>query len=230
MPRETSIGGSRRSFQQTRWTVILLARDRKEMGGLIERYWKPCYFYIRRKGHDVEDAKDLTQGFFTDFLVRDGLARVSKSKGKFRSFLLACLEHFLSNEYDRRKARKRAGKPLSLDFQGAESLFGSAKQENPAKLYLRQWASGVMERATQVLKKEMGPRFDALREYILAGQPGSVREIAEELGLSESNVKVIIHRARRRYRDLLREEVARTVESRSQIDDELKELFAALSR
>ena len=230
MARETTMGGSRRSFNETAWTVVLLARDKKEMGALINGYWKPCYFYIRRKGHDVEDAKDLTQGFFTDFLVRDGLARVTRSKGRFRSFLLACLEHFLSNEYDRRKAKKRAGKPLSLDFEGAENLFSNSRQDSPTKLYLRQWAHGIMERVTLLLKKEMGKRFDALREYILAGQPGSVRDIAKELGLSESNVKVIIHRARKRYRQLLREDVARTGESRGQIDEELKELFAALSR
>ncbi len=228
MPRETSIGGSRRSFGETRWTVVLLARDRKELGGLIDRYWKPCYFYIRRKGHDVEDAKDLTQGFFTDFLVRDGLGRVSRSKGRFRSFLLACLDHFLSNEYDRRKAQKRGPKPLSLDFEGAEDLFSHAGKDSAARLYLRQWAVAILDRATRALKEELGPRFDALREYILAGQPGSVREVAERLGLTESNVKVIIHRSRRRYRELLRAEVARTVETRGEVDDELKELFAAV--
>lgn len=228
MARETSMGGSRRSFEDTAWTVILRARDRREMTDLIRRYWKPCYFYLRRKGHDVEDAKDLTQGFFADFVSRDGLAAVTRSKGRFRSFLLACLDHFMSNEYDRRRAKKR-GRPLSLDFTGAEKLYVKAKGETPAKAFLRQWAVGIMDRVTSALKEEMGPRFDALREYILAGQPGSVRDVAERLGLGESNVKVIVHRARRRYRDLLRAEVTRTVEKKSEVEDELRELFAALS-
>jgi RNA polymerase sigma factor (sigma-70 family) len=230
MVRETSIGGVGRGFGQTAWTVILKARDKKELGALVELYWKPCYFYIRRKGHDVEDAKDLTQGFFSDFIERDALARVTKSKGKFRSFLLACLEHYLSNEYDKRKALKRGGgKLLSLDFDGAEEMLTKAGDATPEHTYRREWAVGLIERALRALKTEMGPRFDALREYITAGQPGTLKEVAEHLGLSESNVKVIIHRSRKRYKDLLKEEVARTVERKDEIDDELKELFAALS-
>ena len=231
MPRrETSLGGSRGTFENTRWTVILQARDRRELGAFLERYWKPCYFYIRRKGHDVEDAKDLTQSFFLDFMERDGLARVTKSKGRFRSYLLACLDHYLSNEYDRRKALKRgAGRVLSLDFDGAEELFGRSNELTPEQAYRRQWAIELIERAMQVLKGELGPRFDALREYIVAGQPGSIREVADRLDLSESNVKVIIHRARRRYREILKDEVGRTVERKGEVDDELGELFAALS-
>jgi len=231
MVRETSIGGAGGGFGQTAWTVVLKARDRKELGALVERYWKPCYFYVRRKGHDVEDSKDLTQGFFSDFIERDALARVTRTKGKFRSFLLACLEHYLSNEYDRRKALKRGGgKLLSLDFDGAEEMLTKAGDTaTPEHTYRREWAVGLIERALAALKSEMGPRFDALREYITAGQPGTLKEVADRLGLSESNVKVIIHRSRRRYKDLLKEEVARTVERKDEIDDELKELFAALS-
>lgn len=229
MGRETSIGGSRRNFKETAWTLVLKARDHKELGALIERYWKPCYFYIRRRNHDVEDAKDLTQGFFADLLERDALAAVTKSKGRFRSFLLACLDHYLSNEYDRRKAKKRGSKPLSLDFEGAETEFAHSDCETPEKTYRRQWAVGVINRALEALKGEMGPRFEMLREYITGGGGGRLREVAERLGLTESNVKVIIHRARRRYRDLLRAEVARTVDDRRDVDDELKDLFAALA-
>jgi RNA polymerase sigma factor (sigma-70 family) len=229
MGRETTMGGDGRGFGQTAWTIILKARDRKELGALVELYWKPCYFYVRRKGHDVEDAKDLTQGFFSDFIERDALARVTKSKGKFRSFLLACLEHYLSNEYDRRKALKRGGKLLSLDFDGAEEMLRKSDVVTPEDSYRRQWAVGLVERALAALKAEMGPRFDALREYITAGQPGTLKEVAQKLDLTEANVKVIIHRSRRRYRDLLKEVVARTVERKDEVDDELKELFAALS-
>ena len=229
MPRETTMGGSKRGFDDTRWTVILQARDRKELGAFLEIYWKPCYFYIRRKGMAVEDAKDLTQAFFLDFLQRDALARVTRTKGRFRSYLLACLDHYLCNEHDRRKALKRGnGRVFSLDFDGAEALFQKAGDVPPEQAYLRQWAVEMLDRAARALKDEMGERFDALREYILAGQPGSIREVAERLGLSESNVKVIIHRARRRYRELLRQEVARTVERKADVDEELKELFGAI--
>jgi RNA polymerase sigma-70 factor (ECF subfamily) len=229
MGRETTMGGKGGAFGQTAWTVILQARDRKELGALVERYWKPCYYYIRRKGHDVEDAKDLTQGFFGDFIERDALARVTRTKGKFRSFLLACLEHYLSNEYDRRKALKRGVKPLSLDFEGAEEMLTRAGEVSPEQIYRREWAVGLINQALSALKEEMGPRFDALKEYITAGQPGTLREVAEKLKLSEANVKVIIHRSRRRYRDLLKEEVARTVERKGEVDEELQELFAALA-
>ena len=229
MARETSIGGSRGTFDNTRWTLILRARDEKQLEGFLQNYWKPCYFYIRRKGQEVEDAKDLTQSFFMDFLQRDGLARVTRSKGRFRSYLLACLDHFLSNEYDRRKAQKRgAGRVFPLDFQNAEELFARSGDDSPERAYRRQWAIDHIERALQALKAEMGGRFDTLREYIMAGQPGTLKAVAERLGLSESNVKVIIHRARKRYRDLLKEEVARTVEKPGEVEEELLELFSAL--
>ncbi len=223
------MGGSRRIIEPTVWTVILKARDEKEMGALIARYWKPCYFFVRRRGHDVEDAKDLTQAFFADILERDALAAVTRSKGRFRNFLLACLDHFLANEYDRRRAKKRSGNVVSLDFPGAERQLAETKQETPERAYRRQWAVGVIERALASLKKEMGARFEALRAFIIAANPGTIREVAEKMGLSESNVKVIIHRARRRYREILRQEVARTVEDASEIDEELNEVFAALS-
>jgi RNA polymerase sigma factor (sigma-70 family) len=230
MGRETSIGGSRGAFGNTRWTVILRARDEKKLEEFLQNYWKPCYFYIRRKGQDVEDAKDLTQGFFMDFLQRDALARVTRTKGRFRSYLLACLDHFLANEYDKRNAQKRgAGRVFALDFETVENIFAKSDVDSPEKAFRRQWAIDHIERALKALKEEMGPRFDALREYITAGQPGTLKEVAEKLGLSEANVKVIIHRARKRYRELLKEEVARTVERPGEVEEELLELFSALA-
>jgi RNA polymerase sigma factor (sigma-70 family) len=230
MSRETTLGGGRRDFEQTSWTLVLKARDLKDLGALFERYWKPCYFFIRRKGHDVEDAKDLTQGFFGDLFQRDGLARVTRSKGRFRTYLLACLDHFLSNEYDRRKALKRGGgrKIVSLDVDGAEDLLSREDEADPERAFRREWARGILDRASRELRGELGARFDALKEYITAGQPTAVAEIADKLGLSESNVKVIVHRARKRYRELLQAEVARTVDSRGDVESELSELFKAL--
>ncbi|HEX7900175.1 MAG TPA: sigma-70 family RNA polymerase sigma factor [Planctomycetota bacterium] len=230
MGRETTMGGTRGAFGNTRWTVILRARDEKQLGEFLQNYWKPIYFYIRRKGQDVEDAKDLTQSFFLDFMERDALARVTRSKGRFRSYLLACLDHYLSNEYDRRKAQKRgAGRVFPIDFETAENIFARTDVDSPEKAFRRQWAIDHIERAMKALKAEMGERFDALREYITAGQPGTLKEVAEKLGLSESNVKVIIHRARKRYRELLKEEVARTVERPGEVEEELLELFSALA-
>ena len=229
MPQETSIGGDRRAFEPTAWTLVLKARDEKELGALVECYWKPCYFYIRRKGHHIEGAKDLTQGFFLYILERDALAHVTKSKGRFRSFLLACLDHYLADERDRRQAKKRAGKTMPLDFAVAETELAFAKAEDPERSYRRKWAIGVMERALGALEREMGERFWALREYITAGQPSGLRELAEKLGLTESNVKVILHRARRRYAELVRAEIAGTVEEEGEVEAELKDLFEALS-
>ena len=224
------MGGTRGAFGNTRWTLILRARDEKQLGEFLQNYWKPIYFYIRRKGQDVEDAKDLTQSFFLDFMERDALARVTRSKGRFRSYLLACLDHYLSNEYDRRKAQKRgAGRVFPIDVETAENIFARSDVDSPEKAFRRQWAIDHIERAMKALKAEMGERFDALREYITAGQPGTLKEVAEKLGLSESNVKVIIHRARKRYRELLKEEVARTVERPGEVEEELLELFSALA-
>jgi RNA polymerase sigma factor (sigma-70 family) len=230
MGRDTTMGGTRGAFANTRWTLILRARDEKQLGEFLQNYWKPIYFYIRRKGQDVEDAKDLTQSFFLDFMERDALGRVTRSKGRFRSYLLACLDHFLSNEYDRRKAQKRgAGRVFAIDFETAENIFARTDVDSPEKAYRRQWAIDHIERALLALKAEMGERFDALREYITAGQPGTLKTVAEKLGLSESNVKVIIHRSRKRYRELLKEEVARTVERPGDVEEELLELFSALA-
>lgn len=225
---ETSLGGSRRAFEPTSWTLVFRARNRKESGALVERYWKPCYFFVRRRGHGVEDAKDLTQGFFADLLERDALAGVTPVKGRFRSFLLACLDHYLSNEYDRRRAKKRAGKTVPLDFATAEQLYAQSREETPERAYQRQWAAGVIDRAMASLKKEMGARFDVLRGYIAGGE-GRLRDLAARLGVSESNVRVVLHRARRRYRDLLKEEVAGTVEHPRDVADELAALFEAVS-
>jgi RNA polymerase sigma factor (sigma-70 family) len=225
---ETSIGGTRRAFEPTKWTVVLKARDRKETGALVERYWKPCYFYIRRKGHGVEDAKDLTQGFFLDFIERDALAGVTRAKGRFRSFLLACLDHYLSNEYDRRRAKKRSAKLVPLDFDVAETQFRQCPHDSPERAFHRQWAHSVMDKGIARLHEEMGSRFDLLREYLITGE-ARLKDVAKKLDLSESNAKVILHRARKRYRELLRDEIARTVERPGEVDDEMKELFALLS-
>ncbi len=226
--KETSLGGSRRTFEPTAWTVVLRARDRKEAGALIKRYWKPCYFFLRRRGIGVEDAKDLTQGFFAEFLERNALARVAPAKGKFRSFLLACLEHFLSNEYHRRRAKKRSAKLVPLDLAGAEEIYAQSREADPEAEFRRQWAFAVVDRAAEALRASMGERFELVRGFLLGGGEARLRDLAIEHGVSESNAKVILHRARKRFRDLLRQEVAETLEDPREAEDELRELLRAL--
>lgn len=229
MSRETALGGDRRSFEPTVWTVVLKARDRKEAGALIERYWKPCYFYIRRRGYAVEDAKDLTQSFFSALLEQDALARVTKSKGPFRNFLLACLNHFLSDERGRQKAQKRGGGVPRVDFESAEKQLGLADPDTPETLFRRQWALETVGRALDRLRHEMGDRFRAFGDYITGGRPEDLKSLAARIGLSESNVKVILHRARRRLREIIETEVARTVEDPADVEGELAELMKAVS-
>ena len=229
MTSETSLGGDRQQFEPTAWTVILKARDESELGELIHRYWKPCYFFVRRKGYSVEDAKDLTQGFYVDIMERNALAAVTPSKGRFRTFLLACLEHFLSHHRDRINTLKRGGAVAVMNFEAAESFLGAANTETPERAYLRQWGLEILDRALTALEGEMGDRFQALREYILAGRPGRLREVAERLQMTEGNVKVTIHRARQRYLELIRLDVGRTLDSPEEVEDELRELLGAVS-
>lgn len=214
--KETRIGGDRAAFQPTLWTQVLKARTRSSPEGraaldrLLTDYWKPTYFFIRRRGHNVEDAKDLTQEFFARFLEREAMKGVDPSKGKFRTFLLAVLEHFLSDEYDRRKARKRTPK---FDFAKAETQF------RPDHTFDRDWALAVLERAFVRLREE-DPRgaeiVKSMRDYA---------NLAEKLDTTEGNVKVIAHRAKKRLRQLLLDEIRPTL---AEGDDEKAELAGVL--
>lgn len=221
---ETEIGGQRRAFQRTAWTQILRARDgstttvKDVLDHLIELYWKPVYFHIRRKGHDVEDAKDLTQQYFALFMERGALLTVDPSKGKFRTFLLASLEHFLCDEYDRRKAKKRQP---NLDFANAEPQF---YEDNT---FERDWAMVVLDRAF-IRLKEQAPREAQVVEAQRAGKT-RYRELAMELGTTEANVKVLVHRGRSKLRAILVEELKETVSRPGEEEEELAALFRAFS-
>ena len=188
------------------------------MGHLIEIYWKPVYFHIRRKGHDVEDAKDLTQQFFASFMERDALSAVDPAKGKFRTFILASLGHFLCDEYDRRKARKRQP---TFDYAAAETQF---YDDNT---FERDWAMAVLERAFLRLK-ELAPRQARIVEAQRAGRT-RYRDLALELGTAEANVKVLAHRGRIKLREILLDELRMTVSRPGQEREELKALFRAFS-
>lgn len=230
MPDETSIGGPRAVFQDTLWSSVLRARsDPGALSRLIERTWKPLYFYARRGGRDVEAAKDLTQAFFAHLIEGGLLDRVERGRGRFRGFLLAAFDHFLANQHRIATAGKRGGgaTPLSLDFAGAESQYAPSLAATPEELYTRAWAMGVLQEAFDGLRAELGERFDAVKAHLSAEGPRpSYRQTAEALGIAETDVTNLLHKARRRLGELIVERVRDTVEGDP--GQEVAELLRAL--
>lgn len=230
---ETRLGGGSAAFQPTLWTLVLRAKDptssdrRAALDELLRRYWKPVYFFIRRKEPNVETATDLTQAFFCEFLERDFLASVDRGRGKFRTFLLTTLAHFLANERERERAQKRGGgKPvLSLDFVEAETEVGSLPSASPESLFERQWALLVLDRAIRGLRTE--PRFDVLSAHLSGGPAPSYADTAARLGTSVPAVKDTLHRLRLRLREKVRDEIRAYVDGESQVEEEILALFRA---
>ena len=208
------------------------------MTQLCRIYWYPLYVYVRRKGYDLHDAQDLTQEFFARLLTRNYLSVADRNKGKFRSFLLGSLEHFLAREWTKAHARKRGGRQIgfSLDAVDAENryLLEPSTDLTPEKIYDRRWATTLIERAmtrlgAECLASHKGNLFAKI-EGVLSGQKGeaSYSEIAAALTMSEGAVKVAVHRLRHRYGELVREEIAQTVAAPEEIDDELRYLVTLL--
>jgi DNA-directed RNA polymerase specialized sigma24 family protein len=232
-------------FATTHWSVVVAARDgeaveaREALAALCQAYWYPIYAYVRRQGHPADQAQDLTQEFFTRLLEKDFLGAVDPEKGKFRAFLLAACKHFLANERDRDRAQKRGGGRacLPLDFGDAEVRYGRepGHRLTAEKLFERRWALALLEGVLARLREEHAARgkgelFDRLRGFLVGErQPGGYAGAAADLGLTEGAVKVAVHRLRQRYRELLREEIARTVHDPEQVDEEIRALFAALA-
>jgi DNA-directed RNA polymerase specialized sigma24 family protein len=232
-------------FATTHWTVVLAAGRRstpqadRALEELCGTYWYPLYAYVRRQGHSKEDAEDLTQGFFAGFLKRNYLGGVRSEKGRFRAFLLAALKHFLANEWDKAQRQKRGGgvAPLSLDWQGADTRYqiDPADQLSPDKLYDRAWAVTLLEqvitrlRAECVIEGKAGV-FEQLKPFLMVGK-GDIpyAEAAGKLGLNEGAARVAVHRLRKRYRELLREEIAQTLSDPADLDEEMRALFKAFS-
>jgi DNA-directed RNA polymerase specialized sigma24 family protein len=231
-------------FATTHWTVVLAAGCRSTPQGdvaleeLCRTYWYPLYAYVRRQGHAREDAEDLTQAFFARFLRKNYLEGLSSERGRFRAFLLASLKHFLANEWDRAGRQKRGGHtaPLSLDWQDAETRYhlDPSDQLSPDKIYDRAWALALLERVVIRLREECvaegkGRLFDEARVLLTAGK-GAIpyARVAGALGLDEGAARVAVHRLRRRYRELLRQEIAQTLADPAQVEDELQSLRDAL--
>jgi RNA polymerase sigma factor (sigma-70 family) len=205
---------------------------------LIRAYWFPLYAFVRRQGNSLQQAEDITQGFFAHLLENEGLMTVDRSKGKFRSFLLASLKNFASDQRDKARAAKRGGnrKFLSLDTVEAEAHYAKELSDTmtPERLFERSWAIAVLNRVVLRLEQEYAERgktaaFEALR-YSLDGQTDvrSHAEIADQLGMSAGAVRVMAHRLRRRYRELLRDEIMQTVDGEELVDEEIQYLLQCL--
>ena len=232
-------------FQTTHWTVVLAAGNRHtpESDSALEKlcgiYWFPLYAYVRRRGFSKEDAEDLTQAFFSVFLEKNYLAGVRAERGRFRAFLLAALKHFLANEWDKAQSQKRGGGVghLSLDWEGADTQFQVAAnpEQNPDKAYDREWALTLLGNVIQRLEDEcsaagQGRQFEQLKVYLMSGK-GTVPQAAtaEALGMSEGATRVALHRLRRRYRELLRDEIAQTLADPNCVDEEMRALIAVVA-
>lgn len=225
-------------FATTRWTMVVSAG---ESGGaaledLCSTYWFPVYAYIRRRASTKEDAEDLTQGFFASLLARNDIAALHRDNGKFRAFLLAAAKHFLANQHDKRGRLKRGGgaQHLSLDWQRADALFRIADHAaTPDAAYDREWATALLERVIAILAGQMAAegqarRFEVLRNYLsIDAEQIPHARAAADLGIDESAARVAVHRMRKRYRSLLREEIGRTLADPGQVDDEMGVLMAA---
>jgi RNA polymerase sigma-70 factor (ECF subfamily) len=233
-------------FQTTRWSLIFAAGEaggpesRQALSSLCEVYWYPLYAFVRRQGHDADAARDLTQAYFLTFLEKDYLSDVTPEGGRFRSFLLASLKHFLSKARDRDRAAKRGGGRvvLAIDLNDAEARFLAehSGDDSPEAAFERQWATTILERAMSRLQDEANDSGkEELFFYIrghLTGESKAVAyaEIAERLAMSDGAVKVAVHRGRRRFGELLRVEIAETVAHPDDVDVEVRYLLEILRR
>jgi len=233
------------NFLTTHWSVVAAAgreestQAREAMATLCRTYWRPLYAYVRRRGYQAHDAEDLTQGFFARLLERDDVATVRRENGKFRSYLLAAMNHYLSDARDKAHARKRGGgKVLVLDFQAAESAYlhpTTDSTSTPDQLFDQQWALTLLQEVLRRLRREHKLEgktawFEALA-FSLTGERGdrSYADIARDLHTTEGATKVAVHRLRRRYRNLLRELIAETVSTPDEVEEELRALLRALA-
>ncbi len=228
-------------FGTTQWSIVLKAGQGAEAAllRLCQIYWPPLYTFIRRRGHAVHEAQDLTQTFFVHLLENDSLRTVAPTKGRFRSFLLISVKHFLANEWHKGHAVRRGGKYVMISWDEMRpedrDLQGPSDSMTPEKVFTRRWALMLLERVMNRLRSECAAArkaelFEKLKDYLTGDAQGkSYRQIAAELGLTEAAVKVTVYRLRRRFGELVREQIAQTVESPEEIDDEIRELFAALS-
>jgi len=240
---EDDRSGARR-FATTHWSVVVAAGHgcddtaRQALTTLCEGYWYPLYAYARRRGYQAAQAQDLTQGFFLHLLEKGALQAAAQTRGRFRSFLLSSLHHYMANQWRHDQTLKRGGgrQIVSLDWDDGERRYHlePADELTPERVFERRWALTLLNKAVDMLRDEYAQSsrlhiFDALKAY-LGGQDTTVpyRELAAELGTSEGAIKVAVHRLRQRCRECLRRTIAETVADEAEIDEELRYLFQAI--
>ncbi len=231
-------------FAATRWTLVLSAargsqtpRAAAAMAELCRIYWYPLYAFIRRRGHPVHEAEDLTQEFFARLLDKHFLAAADREKGRFRTFLLMAAKRFLANEHDHAQARKRGGGRRILPLQGVEpeARYHQEPADNltPERLFEQQWALTLLDQVLSRLQAEMtaagkAALFESMKGHLAGGGDESYAATAARLGMSAGAVKVAVHRLRRRYREFLQEEISHTVAGPEEIEEEIRYLFTCL--
>lgn len=212
-------------FPTTRWTLVVAAGDphrkdaRSALVSLCENYWYPLYAYLRRRGYPADQAQDLTQEFFIRVLEGRYLDRADPEKGRFRSFLLSSLKFFVADEGDRQRAHKRGGGAVvPLEFTSGEERYGRepAHDETPERIFERRWALSVLDRVVEKLRDEFTRQgrpehFERLKVFLLGHSHAPYATLAREMNTSEGALKVAIHRLRKRYRELFRQEIADTL-------------------
>ena len=234
----------KRKFATTQWSVVLAAGEvsrhdsRDALARLCESYWYPLYAYVRRRVDHVHEAQDLTQAFFAELLEKNYVGSATPERGRFRAFLLTTFKHFLSKQWDKAKAQKRGGgrAPIPLDFESADSRFSMepAAGLTVEQIYDRQWAitllGQIMERLAGEFKRAgKAKQFEELKGFIIKDHAGTTHaQAATRLNMTAAAAKMSASRMRRRYRELLREEIAQTVAGPDEVDDEIRNLFATL--
>jgi len=226
-------------FPTTQWKLVLLAGEessddsQQALATLCRSYWYPLYAFVRRQGYAPEEAQDLTQGFFTRLLEKHYLRDYKRERGRFRSFLLASLKHYLANERDWHRAQKRGGgtAPLSIEtLRNGEQRYSLEPRSNltPETIFERQWALTTIDHVLDRVRGETD-EFDRLKPFLIGDESRiPYRTLASELGTTEGALKVSIHRLRRRFRETLREEIGHTVSEPSQVQEEIRYLMTAL--
>lgn len=220
-------------FQPTHWSVVVSAKSvddphrKSSLNRLCDGYWKPLYVYLRKKGFCPDDAEDRVQGFFAHFLEKGFLNRVESGRGRFRNYLITVLEYYLANEYRREQAARRGNKNVEI----AENEVKSSV-ETPEVAYLRSWSLTVLQQAFDALRREFESRglpghFDAVRNHLSAADDrASYEELARRLGTSVADVTNLLHRSRKRLRELIREILRETVDTEGEVDSEIRDLFS----
>jgi RNA polymerase sigma factor (sigma-70 family) len=231
-------------FPTTRWTLVVAAGDphhketRSALVSLCENYWYPLYAYLRRRGYPADQAQDLTQEFFVRVLEGRYLDRADREKGRFRSFILTSLKFFVADEADRHRAQKRGGGAvLPLEFSSGEERYlrEPVHDETPERIFERRWALAVLDRVVEKLRNEFmlhgrSEHFERLKVFLLGQSDAPYGALAREMKTSEGALKVAIHRLRKRYRELFRQEIADTVADPGEVESELRFLAAVFTR